>query len=71
MKIPYQLLKEWEQLKSNGDVQKIADRAGVSRMTVYRAFKEEVCNDDLIEVIAEFYKEKRDMVNELLSDYND
>lgn len=69
MRIPNKLLREWEQLRSNGDAQKIAEIAGVSTMTIYRAFREENCNDDVLEAIATFYKEKREMVNNLLSDY--
>jgi hypothetical protein len=71
MKIPNKLLRDWEKLKSNGDAQKIAEIAGVSVMTVYRAFREEVCNDDVLEAIAKYYKEKKDRVDAILQDFND
>ena len=71
MKIPNKLLREWEQLRSGGDAQKIAELANVSVMTVYRAFREEVCNDDVLEAIAKYYKEKKDKVDAILSDYQD
>jgi DNA-binding phage protein len=69
MKIPNKLLREWEKLKSNGDVPKIAEQAGVSRMTIYRALREEVCNDDVLEAIAAYYKEKKERIDLLISDY--
>lgn len=69
MRIPYKLLDEWIKLKSAGDAQKIAEMAGVSPMTIYRAFREEVCNDDVLEAIAAYYKEKKERLESMLSDY--
>jgi AcrR family transcriptional regulator len=71
MKIPNKLLREWEQLRSGGDAQKIAELAGVSVMTVYRAFREEACNDDVLDAIAKYYKDKKDKVDAILQDYQD
>ena len=69
MRIPHSLLKEWARLKSAGDAQKIAEMAGCSPMTVYRAFREEVCNDNVLEAIAAYYKEKKERIDILISDY--
>jgi AcrR family transcriptional regulator len=69
MRIPNRLLQEWEKLRSGGDAVKIAEIAGVSPMTIYRAFREETCNDDVLEAIAAYYKEKKERLESLLSDY--
>lgn len=71
MKIPNKLLRDWEQLRSNGDAQKIAEIAGVSVMTIYRAFRDEVCNDDVLEAIAKYYKDKKDRVDAIIQDFQD
>lgn len=69
MRIPKKLLTEWAELKSGGDAIKIAKIANVSPMTIYRAFREEVCNDDVFEAIAAYYKEKKERIENILSDF--
>jgi hypothetical protein len=71
MQIPYKFLEEWERLRTTGDVDKLAELSGMSRASVSRAFNDEVCNDDLFEVIATYYKEKKDRIESFLSDYQD
>lgn len=69
MRIPNKLLDEWTKLRSGGDAIKIAEQAGVSPMTIYRAFREEVCNDEVFEAIAAYYKEKKERIENILSDF--
>jgi AcrR family transcriptional regulator len=71
MRIPNQLLREWEKLRSGGDAIKIAELANVSPMTIYRAFRDEVCNDKVLDVIAKYYKEKKAKIDNLISDFQD
>jgi DNA-binding LacI/PurR family transcriptional regulator len=71
MRIPYKFLEEWNTLKSPGDMLEIAELSGMSRASVSRAFNDEVCNDELFEVIATYYKEKKERIESFLSDYQD
>lgn len=65
MKIPVKLLNKWEALKSHGDIKEIAELAGVSSETVRRAFVNEKCDDELFVIMADFFKDKE----EILKDY--
>lgn len=66
MKIPTKLLDKWGALKSEGDIQKIADNANVTRQTIRNAFKNNECSDDVFKAIADFYEEKLEMIKEYM-----
>lgn len=67
MKIPEELLKKWNDLKSFGDGRKIAEKnPEITNMDVSRAFNQGECSDRVFEAIADFYKEKEEKVKEYL-----
>lgn len=69
MRIPEKLLTEWNELRSPNDANIIAEKAGVSRNTIYRAFTDEVCNDAVFEAMSNYFKEKKAIVDNILSDF--
>jgi hypothetical protein len=66
MKIPGELIEKWELLYSDGDYIKIADKIERSRVTVAKIFTTAQCSDEQFELIADFYKEKEDLINQYL-----
>lgn len=66
MQIPEELLNKWKSLRSHGDNTKIAEQKGVTIVDVSRAFTYGECSDDTFKAIADFYKEKEEVVKEYL-----
>lgn len=66
MKIPEELLNKWKSLRSHGDNTRIAEKKNVTVVDVSRAFTFGECSDDTFKAIAEFYKEKEEIVKEYL-----
>lgn len=66
MKIPDELFSKWKDLKSFGDGKKIAEQKGISEMDTSRAFTTQECSDENFIKLAEFFKEKEEMVKEYL-----
>lgn len=68
MKIPEELMKRWQDLRTYGDNKKIAESTGdkINEMAVSRAFTSGECPDDTFQAIADFYKEKEKLVNQYL-----
>lgn len=66
MKIPEELLDKWKSLRSHGDNTKIAEQGNASVVDVSRAFTYGECSDDTFKAIADFYKEKDEVVKEYL-----
>jgi AcrR family transcriptional regulator len=64
MTIPKSIIEKWNGLSYKGDATKIAERAEVHYNTVYNAFKDGKCSPELFEVIAEFYAERADLINQ-------
>lgn len=63
MKIPKHIQETMNEYYSFGDQTKIkrfADKKGkkFSLVTIHKAFKSGECNDDLLDLINEFYKQK-------------
>lgn len=69
MRIPENILDDWNNLKSTGDMAKIARIAKVSKPTVSRAFNDEVCSDHLFNVMAKYFAKKRQTLESILQDY--
>lgn len=67
MKVPDELMKKWQDLRSFGDGRKIVEQnQDVSEMDISRAFKESECSDTVFYAIAKFYKEKEELVKPFL-----
>lgn len=67
MKVPEELLKKWQDLKSFGDGRKIVDlNDNITEMDISRAFAKGECSDNVFQAIAKFYKEKEEMVKPFL-----
>jgi hypothetical protein len=67
MKVPEELLKKWNDLRSHGDGKAISEQnADITEMSVSRAFTTGECSDETFEAIANFYKEKEEKVNQYL-----
>ena len=58
MKVPKLNLLLWTSLRHRGDAELIASGAGVSYMTVHRAFHGSA-NPELIEYMNQFYEERK------------
>lgn len=58
MKIPTELLNNLKGLRSHGDNAKIAEKYGITKMQVTRAFKGRSIPDDVFEAINKFYADK-------------
>ena len=71
MTIPKDLLDTWAQLKTHGDIEAIAERAGVTRATVTAVFKNGRANDELFLIIAEYYSDKQERFSNYLNDYSE
>jgi hypothetical protein len=67
MKIPDELFKKWEVLRSHGDGKKIAGaNQGVTQMDVSRAFSSGECSDKTFNAIAGYYTKKEKKVKAIL-----
>lgn len=67
MKVPEELLKKWNDLRSHGDGKAIVEQnPSITEMTVSRAFTTGECSDETFKVIADFYKAKEEQVNQYL-----
>lgn len=66
MKIPVELMDKWSLLHSWGDQDKLADKTGLTTVTIRKILKGGECSDEQFELIAEFYKEKEDLINQYL-----
>lgn len=62
MKIPDKIFSQWKDLRTHGDGKKIAEQKGITEMDVTRAFNTQECSDDTFKAIADFYKDKADLV---------
>lgn len=67
MKIPADLLTRWKDLRSHGDGKKISTQADITEMDVSRAFSNGECSDDVFRAIADFYKEKEEILKEYIN----
>lgn len=67
MIIPTRVLKKWKSEIEHGDLQKIAEKAGKSYVTVYRALKSKECTPELFESISLFVEERKASNKKLLS----
>lgn len=67
MKIPDELMKKWQDLRSHGDGKSIVEQnQGITEMSVSRAFTTGECSDEVFTAIADFYKDKEERVNQYL-----
>ncbi len=65
MKIPDDLKKKWDDLRSHGDGKKIADAyTDINEVDVSRAFTSGECSDEVFHAIADFYKKKEESVKQ-------
>lgn len=63
MTIPKSVLDKWQLLRTHGDMQKIAAKAGVSAQSIRNAFLNEETNEEIFKAIADFYEEKIKMIS--------
>lgn len=68
MKIPVELMEKWQTLKTVGDQRKIAEANDINESEISRAFVKGECNDDVFVMIANFYKEKEELIRSYLND---
>ncbi len=66
MKIPEDVMKKWNELKSHGDGKKIAQESGHSEMHISRAFVTGECSDEVFESLAKFFKSKEGKIQSVL-----
>lgn len=67
MILPKELIEKWQVLRSPGDTSKMAEKLdGTDKEIFNRAFREGKCNDDVFQVMAEFYKQKEEKIKEYL-----
>lgn len=67
MKIPEELQKKWQGLRSHGDGRKISEaNEGISEFAVSRALVNGECQDHVFEAIAKYYKEKEENIKDYL-----
>lgn len=66
MRIPDELLKKWNDLRSHGDGKKIAESSGLTEKEISAAFNSQECTDHVFEAIATFFKAKEEKVKEYL-----
>lgn len=59
-------MDKWALLHSWGDKDKIADKTGLTTVTVRKILKDGKCTPEQFELIADFYKEKEDLINQYL-----
>lgn len=62
MKVPDKLFAQWQDLRTHGDGKKIAQQNGITEMDVTRAFNTQECSDDTFKAIADFYKDKQEII---------
>lgn len=63
MKVQKKISNNWLNLRHKGDADKIAELAGVSPITVYRAYKGSA-SPDLIAVMNKFYEDRLNLVTQ-------
>lgn len=67
MIIPEKLLEKWNALRSPNDVEKMTTMLdGSAPHSFSRAFREGKCRDEVFEVMARFYDEKAEMIQQYL-----
>lgn len=66
MKIPKELIKKWEVLRSDLDTERIAEAAGVHKQTVRNAFNTGKCSDEVFKAMADFYSGKEVLINQYI-----
>ena len=67
MRVPDELMKKWQDLRSHGDGKTIVEQnQGITEMSVSRAFTTGECSDEVFKAIADFYKDKEEKVNQYL-----
>lgn len=69
MKIPEELFKKWEVLRSHGDGKKIAElnkSKGIIQMDVSRAFSNQECSEEVFNAMASYYAKREKKVKSFL-----
>ena len=66
MKINVIVLQKWTELRSENDTQRIAEIAEVTPQTIRNAFNEGKCSDEVFEAMANYYKEKDELIKSYL-----
>lgn len=67
MTIEKELLEKWGLLRSPEDTKKMAEKMDGGYPELFtRAFRDGRCNDDVFEIMAEFYEEKAALVKQYL-----
>jgi hypothetical protein len=66
MRVPDKIFSQWTTLRSQGDGKKIAEQKGISEMDVSRAFTTQECSDTVFEAIADYFEEKRKLVEKYM-----
>jgi hypothetical protein len=67
MKVPEELMKKWNDLRSHGDGKAIVEQnPALTEMTVSRAFTSGECSDETFQAIANYFKIKEGKVKEFL-----
>lgn len=66
MKIPEELFKKWNDLRSHGDGKKIAEETGLTEMQVSAVFKTQECTDSVFEKVAAFFQGKEEKIKAFL-----
>lgn len=62
MRVPDKIFEMWRSLRTHGDGKLIVERSGITDNDISRTFNTQECSDDVFKAIADFYKEKQEMV---------
>lgn len=66
MTVPKELKDKWSELYSTGDFEAISQKSGFTPETIRNSFNKAECSDKVFKVIADFYREKANTINEYL-----
>lgn len=64
MKLPTHIAETIGNLKSHGDIAKIAEASGFHYLTISRAIRSGNASPDVIEAICQFYAERLELLNQ-------
>lgn len=66
MRIPDEVFKKWQDLRSFGDGKKISEQKNITEVDISRAFTTQECSDETFEKLAEFFKEKEERIQKII-----
>lgn len=68
MEAPIEVQNQWKLEKEHGDIERIHEITGISRITITSALRTGMMSDSTFEAIKNFYKEKRKEKRKLIKE---